>query len=982
MMKLLKLLNRLTFCFILIMAVFIPKVNANPFFNGEISGTVKDSVSKEALAYASVSIAGTVVGTLTDLDGNFRIPGIKEGNYVLKISYIGYQSKEMPFTIDGNGQPKIEILLCPASISLKDIVISSQQMGQNAAINQQLNSNAIVNVISKDRIREIPDVNAAEAIGRLPGVSLVRMQGEGARIVLRGLEPKFSTVSINGVKQASTDGSDRSVDLSGISPELLSGVEVYKSPTADMDGDAIGGNINLVINKAPDIKRNQFRVYGGYSDLHNKADNYKGSWDYSSRFLANKLGIMVQATYEKMDRSAQGIEMAYYNPNAQIADTFFINNITLTNRKQETKRFGGNVFVDYQFNWGNIYLTNMYNSSPRKSFIQTKQITRDGQITTQFTSNESVTNVFNTTLGGLINLKNAKLNWSANRVQSNVYNPYEMGLVFWLPAPDGLVKGAAGLNAIEPQVFLRNINFNSFRSKVPYFNSVDTLSYLRSAAWSPDSLKQTNYSAKVDLEIPIKISDEIAGFIKLGGKYSSERRKKTIVNYVDQQYYLKPALSDTAIKNEPGGYLRLTKGRLISMQNFLTADIPSEFMGGQYEFWPYGNESKIRGWHDNHMKELVSDPSTIENSYETTENLSAAYIMLKLNYKDIITFIPGVRYEYSSGEYHGYYSTIAGAMGLTGYYQPDTSFQKYGEVLPSMHLKIKPIEWFDLRISIAKTIARPNYSWIIPRLHYNSGNYTVSKGNPELKHATSWNYDASATIFSNKIGLISLGGYYKKINNMFYQTKGTLTGEQAEKVGLPSQPFDLDEDYINLDNSWVKGIEFEVNTHFNFLPEPFNRFALGFNATRLWSNTYYLVWKKVEALVLYNNVRPVLSVDFDKSYYQQTPSRMPSQVDYTCNAWVGYDYKGFTARISMSYQGTRLLGVNTESLLPGYNNYADSYLRFDASIKQKVNKYVSVLLNLNNISNAPEEGYRYMSDYPTYTNVYGFTFDLGVQVAL
>jgi len=107
---------------------------------------------------------------------------------------------------------------------------------------------------------------------------------------------------------------------------------------------------------------------------------------------------------------------------------------------------------------------------------------------------------------------------------------------------------------------------------------------------------------------------------------------------------------------------------------------------------------------------------------------------------------------------------------------------------------------------------------------------------------------------------------------------------------------------------------------------------------------------------------------------------MPSQVDFTSNLWLGYDYKGFTTRVSMSYHGNRLTGINPNTDQVGYYNYTGSYLRFDITAKQKINKSLSILLNLNNITNATETGYRYISDYPTYTNMYGFSADLGIQI--
>ena len=945
---------------------------------GEISGVVKDLSSKEALPYATVVIKGTVTGMVTDLDGNFRIGNIQPGKYTLLISYIGYSTKEVEVTLKAGERKKVAVDLDQPLVTIGEVVVSSQRLGQNAAINQQLKSNALVNVVSKDAIRELPDVNAAEAIGRLPGVSLVRSGGEGSKVVLRGLDPKFSNVTINGIKQPATDVSvngDRSVDLSNISPELLSGIEVFKSPTADMDADAIAGSINLVISKASDVKVNQFRIYGGYSNLYKQFGNFKGSWDYSSRFLDKKLGVMAQANYEKMDRSAQSLDIAYFNPNAEIADVFFIDGITLTERKQTTKRYGGLAMLDYQFDFGGIFMTNIYNSSPREVLTQSKNITRNGALTHDSNISESTTSSINSSLGGNFHLNKVKIDWNVTRVQTNGYNPYDMSLDFTLGAPYGLRSGAVGKNISDPKFFADSLTYNGINMKK------DTVSALNSSQWTPDTLKQTNYIAKLDFEIPLKLGDKIAGFFKFGGKYQSENRRRHGIMLSDQQYYLKPALTDLAIKNDPRGTLAVTANHLIQMSNFNNQEnVP--ILDGKYNFFPTVPESRIRDWYTYHISEYANDPSNDENNYDSFESVTAGYAMLKLNYKDFISFIPGIRFEHSDNTYHGIYSTVNGARGVSGYTQADTAVQKYTEWLPSAHLKINPTKWMDIRLSAAKTLSRPNYMWIVPRFRYDAGSYSVKKGNPDLNHATAWNYDASVTVYTGKFGLLSFGGYIKQISNMFYNISGTLSPENAVKYGLPPQSFDLNEDYMNLDNSYVRGLEFEYKTHFNFLPSPFNRFALGFNLTRLWSGTYYMVWKKVEDIVMYNNVRPTLVVDFTKSYFQKTESRMPSQVDLTSNTWLGYDYKGFSTRVSMSYQGTRLTGINPNTDQVGYYRYTDSYLRFDITAKQKINKYISLLINLNNITNATEKGYRFTSAFPTYENMYGMTADIGIQINL
>jgi TonB-dependent receptor len=555
---------------------------------------------------------------------------------------------------------------------------------------------------------------------------------------------------------------------------------------------------------------------------------------------------------------------------------------------------------------------------------------------------------------------------------------------FQLAAPYGLDAEAVGKTVTDPDYFLKELAFNNV-NKIK-----DTLSYLYHSYYSFGSVEQTNYTGNIDLERSIKIGNNLAGFIKIGAKYRSEKRDRFFDNFADQQYYLKPALTDLAIANDPrGNNLATTATHRVQMSNF-NDQKNIDIQNGKYNIYPSIPEKQIRDWYTYHSEaggvggntEYTYDYNYAENNYDSFESITSGYLMLKLNYGDLITLVPGLRYEYSNNIYHGVYSTINGDVGQNGYADPDTSGQKYGNWLPNMHLKIKPISWLDLRLSATKTISRPNYMWVIPRFRYNALSNVVAMANPDLKHASSWNYDANITVYTNKFGLLTFGGYLKNINDMFYQVSGTLSPERAVQMGLPAQAFNLSEDYVNLDESWVRGLEFEYNTHFNFLPSPYNRFVLGFNLTRLWSGTYYYVWRRIEGLVMYKDVRPMLVVDFNKSYYDKTENRMPSQVDWTANGWLGYEFKGFSSRISVSYQGNNLTGINPNTDKKGYYTYTDSYLRIDITAKQRIAQKINILLNLNNITNATERGFRYKPIYPTYKHMYGFTFDLGVEINL
>ena len=159
-------------------------------------------------------------------------------------------------------------------LAAKKVVISAQALGQAAAINQQLSSNTIVNVVSEQKIQELSDANAAEAIGRLPGVALQRSGGEANKIVLRGLSDKYSTVTVDGVRMPATAENDRGIDLSLLSQGSLAGIELYKALTSDKDADAIAGTVNLVTKKAPETRLIRFDTKGAYNNIDESVSQY------------------------------------------------------------------------------------------------------------------------------------------------------------------------------------------------------------------------------------------------------------------------------------------------------------------------------------------------------------------------------------------------------------------------------------------------------------------------------------------------------------------------------------------------------------------------------------------------------------------------------------------------------------------------------------------------------------------------------------
>lgn len=216
-----------------------------------ISGRIVDAATGDPVPGANVVLEGTAIGASTNLEGRYLITKVPPGHYTLKVTYIGYKTATLKVNLLINRTLTADVKLLYDVLEGETVVITAQAEGQVAAINQQLRSNTIKNIVSAERIMELPDANAAESVGRLPGISIQRSGGEGNRVVIRGLSPTYNTIMIGGIKVPATDLDDRSVNLSMISPEILAGIEVTKALTPDMDADAFGGTVNFTLANAP-----------------------------------------------------------------------------------------------------------------------------------------------------------------------------------------------------------------------------------------------------------------------------------------------------------------------------------------------------------------------------------------------------------------------------------------------------------------------------------------------------------------------------------------------------------------------------------------------------------------------------------------------------------------------------------------------------------------------------------------------------------
>ncbi len=928
--------------FLLVLFLFVGSFGLTQAQNCVVKGLLLDKNTNEPLSFANIAVKGTQIGTVSDFEGKYTLTNIEAGRYVIQISYVGYKAEEREITLTSGQVLILDVAMTMDAIMADEVVVTAQAMGQASAINRQLSSNTIMNVVSKDKIQSLPDQNAAESLGRLPGMAVVRDAGEGTKLVVRGLSPKFNSITVNGERIPSTDSEDRSVDLSMISSDMLEGIEVIKALTPDKDGDAIGGSVNFVVKKARKNWHGTGLVQTGYNGHEKNYGQYKASLSASNRFLDNKLGVILGFNTQKADRSSDKLDGDYlFGREGETGAIINMRTLNLTDRLEKRYRYGGNVTMDYELKKGAIMFSSILARTDR-SEVQRR---RRYRIESAYQEHEARTREINTTmltnsLTGEHNLGFVDIDWRLSYAKTNNETPYSHRSRF-------RELGAYNSDLIEDQ----GPAFIPEGAK----NNIDE-TYFLEAYLDDESVMDKNYTSQVDFKFPFKWSDEISGYIKTGAKYRGNERDRDFNRRVTPF----GTIDKLAVDN-PDRWT-VTRDGKIQMSNFLGGFDPGNFLDGQYDFGPGLDVGNINDFGEEFESIYLTDGTYDLEDYTASEKIIAGYIMAEFNVGKKFRFIPGVRLEATQNDYRSVYGTPVkfGDYGTGIVEAKDTTGRRnYNVFLPMFQLQYKPTDWFDVRMAATNTISRPNYFNLVPWERIRNSESTIERGNPDLKNTSAWNYDLFLS-FYNKLGLFTIGGFYKELDNIDYIRSSRIT-EAGTYFGYTIiQP-------VNADIlSTVKGIEIDLQTNLRFLPSPWNGILIGANFTIMESKTYY----------------PLFDIgrnpDTGYAYIIDTVrvGPMPGQAEKLANVSVGYERKGFSARLSMVYQGESLAVVGTRAELDGYT---DKLFRMDLAVQQKFGKRWSLYVNVNNMTNSADKSYLGIKKYPTAEEYFGMTTDFGLR---
>ena len=389
------------------------------------------------------------------------------------------------------------------------VVITAQAEGQAAAINQQLRSNTISNVVSAERIQEFPDANAAESVGRLPGISIRRSGGEANKIVIRGLSPTYNVITIGGERIPATDLDDRSVDLNMISPEILAGIEVTKAITPDKDADTFGGTVDFKLAEAPGGGfQYNFRGQTGYNNHRSELGQYKGSLTVSNRYFDEKLGIMITGNMERAQRGSDQFSAGYSLVREKREGEEFaplsVTSVNLRYIDEVRKRLGFSLLMDYQLSRGRILFSNFMSRLDRHDITQRNDFSGSSNMRNQhLTDREIQVDVFSNSLSGEHSLLFFDVDWRVSRTASLTRHPYNSDMYF---KERGGFDTGQFRDIMGPDVLL-DAAFNNYGNTEIYEGNFTTEKSL-----------EEDLSAQFNFKVPYALTRNMAGFLKFGGK--------------------------------------------------------------------------------------------------------------------------------------------------------------------------------------------------------------------------------------------------------------------------------------------------------------------------------------------------------------------------------------------------------------------------------------------------------------------------------
>ena len=900
--------------------------------DGMIRGRVADS-GNSSLAGAAVIVRPGDYASVTDREGVFVATGLEPGTYTVEIVAIGFTTVTQEVQVKASTRATLDVKLIAAPHVAEAINVTAERVhGELEALNQEKSALDIVNVLPVEVITSLPNANMADAIGRLPSVSLERDEGEGKYIQVRGLESRFTSVSIDGVRIPSAESDVRQIKLDGFPSDLFGSVELHKTVSADQEGDAIGGSVNMVIKRAPDDTSYSIGAQYGNNPLQGGRSSSHAEGTFSTRFGADKaLGLVVGGSYDYNGRAINDIEPGpgvVGLPDGSSATVF--TGMDLRDYKYERKRFGFAGGLDYRLGQNSsLFLNGLYTQFQNYG---------DRWVTSPSAGNFLTPTLTDNTGGYSGNVQNRRPNEQTYSISAGGKHDLESMLVDYTVSFSHAQQDRDNQYQAKYDGPSAAFNVDSSDGYFPKFTPLGGVDYLDPSQYTLTKFQITNEdtatrsaAAALNATFPYDSGD-----VKVGLKYRDEEKTNT---YNDLVYKAKVDLTLDQFPSsftDPGYYF----GRY-QMGPFPSLSAITSF------FYANPGAFKVESVGDQH---LSNDP----NNWNAKEKIAAAYAMSTTRFGQAELQV-GVRVESTRSSY------TANQVNLDenddwASTQKVTASHDYTDVLPSISLRYEFDRNTILRAVYGWAVGRPNYSDLVPSSTQSDTRQEIDTGNPNLKPTKGVNYDLLFEHYLSSIGVVSAGVFYKSLTDPIYAgASSTIHGGiyDGYKQVMP----------INGPKANIYGFEVAWRQHLNFLPGALSGLGVDANYTHTHSEA-----------------------TFDPSTGRSGTAPLQRTAPDLANLGLTYDRGGFGFRVAATYNSAMIFTYNYQDGAdggltgPNGDTYLYPHTQIDAQASYTFPGGYQIVASGLNLSNQVFGFYNGSKQWNIQREFYDRTWTLGVRL--
>ena len=799
------------------------------------------------------------------------------------------------------------------------VEVVGQAASLDKALKQQRNSDSIESVVHADGVAQLPDANVAEAVQRLPGISIERDQGEGRFVSVRGLGPDLNSVTINGTLVPSPESARRAVALDVLPSELVQSLSVIKTLTPDMDANSLGGTVDVQSLSAFDHEGLFYTgtTQASYNDKSAQTSP-KVSGVISDRFSLgdgiNNFGVAAALSWNKRDFRSDNVETA--------GDWDFTQGARLNSFEQRVydisrERTGGGLNFDYKPDDDtSLYLRTLYSrfkdSETRNSTAlefadaQAEGELGDAKAKRKLKQREETQEIQSYVFGGERSMGLWTLSGQAGYSKSSEDSPGHIAGATFKGNSSFADSGFYDTEKPRPIIGAGFYDPNNF--------SLDKVD------WEEQNTKDTEKNIRLDLARDYDVQGYASQF-KFGGKVSRRHKDNDLNAWVYEDF------SDLGYSDDQLNLNQFSKGKVhYSLGQFgpgISGSAIKDLIGGL------------------NRDDFYDEQESRANDFTMREDINAGYVMNTVDVDDW-RFIAGLRYEGTEFE-------AKGTGVRNGVFEDEDTKRDYHHWLPGLHARYQLAKNTQVRAAWTNTVVRPTFGQLAPGFVIDDD--VAEFGNPNLKPLESSNFDLGIEHFMGHAGTVSAFLFYKDIKNFVYNTDLAGSGEWTDFTEAHS--------YANGDSAKLYGLELAYSQKFDWLPAPWNGVIMGANTTFSRSKA------SVEGFDAASGTTIKRDID------------LPSQSKTVGNLMLGWEDDKLSVRLSANYKSAylyELAGINDKA----HDSHVDAQTFVDFSARYSLTKDLQISFDAQNLTDQPYFVYSGNSRYNNQYEEYGPTYSVGL----